>query len=116
MSKIIKEKEYLTLLAKTKNRKKRAALIDLATANEINALSELIVNILNANVPLNPKTKTRLVRYKTDLRELCKKTLSTKTKKRLLQKGGILNVILPLAISALSSLIPAIIKKVKRRK
>lgn len=115
MSKIIKEKEYLTLLAKTKNRKNRNALIDIATVSQINALSELIINILNANVPLTPKTKNRLVRYKSDLRQLCQKTLATKSRKQLLQKGGILNVILPLAISALSSLIPAIVKKFKRK-
>lgn len=115
MSKIVKEKEYLTLLAKTKNRKSRNALIDVATASQINALSELIINILNANIPLTSKTKNRLTRYKSDLRQLCRKTLSTKNRKHLLQKGGILNVILPLAISALSSLIPAIIKKIKKK-
>lgn len=115
MSKIIKEKQYVTLLAKTKNRKDRAAIIDLGTTSQINALSELIVNILNANIPLNLKNKSRLARYKSDLRRLCRNTLSTKTKKRILQQGGILNVILPLAISALSSLIPAIVNKIKRK-
>lgn len=113
-SKTLKEREYISLLAKTPNKKQRSALIDLASPTQLESILEIVQNILNSNIPLNTKNKRNLSKYKKELRQLCKKNLSTKKKKSILkQKGGILNLLLPLAVSALSSIIPAIFKRKK---
>lgn len=101
---ILKRKDYLNLLAKSKY-KRRNALIDIADKQELNSLIELLINILHGRLEL-PKSKIKsLARYKNILRQLCQKRCGIKKKRRLLkQHGGFLSTILPIAISVLSGL------------
>ena len=45
-------------------------MLDLANKNQLNALSEMILNVMERNVPIQPKTIQKLKRYKNVLQEL----------------------------------------------
>lgn len=108
----IKHKDYLTLLSKTKTSVRRQKLIDAGNNGEINAVSECIRNLIDGNVPLNKAQLKTLRRYKTILRTLAKKCGGVKDRRAILrQKGGFLATLLPIALSAVSSLIGGLFKR-----
>ena len=85
-------------------------MVDLADQNELAAISECILNVLVGNVKLGKSQKSKLTKHKNIMRLIARKNLSSKRKKSILkQKGGFLPAILPLAISALTSLVPALL-------
>lgn len=107
----IKHKEYLTLLSKTKNNSRRQKLIEAADSGEISAVSECIRNLVEGNVPLNKSQLRSLRRYKRTLRTLAKKCGGVKKKRKLLrQKGGFLSTLIPIALSAVTSLLGGLVK------
>lgn len=111
-SKALKHKDYLTLLSKAKKSKRRKLLIDLADCDEIRAISECIANVLTGNVKLKSTHKKKFQKHKSVLRYLAGKRNSTHKKKQVLQqKGGFLPQLLPLALSAVSSIVPALFGK-----
>lgn len=72
----------------------------------INCISECCLNTLKGNVPLNLKQKKTLSRHKHTLRLLADKKISIHKKRNVLvQKGGFLNILLPAALTVLTSLI-----------
>ena len=71
----------------------------------LDCVSECAKNITKGNVPLTPDQLSRLRRQKNNIRALALKKTSTKKKKRILQKGGLLGSILPPIISVLGSLL-----------
>ena len=97
---------YLQVLAKSKP-KLRKLLIDNVPANVITAICECSLNLLKGVVPLTPRQKQRLARYKTHLRALANKKVSKKRKKLYLnQKGGnLLAALLPPVLGVLGSLL-----------
>ena len=74
------------------------SIMKTASPDLIKAISEICLNVLKGNVPLRPAHKTRLSRFKHHLRKLAKKNISWKKKKTILQKGGLL----PLLIKAIA--------------
>jgi uncharacterized protein YlxP (DUF503 family) len=95
----------LTLLSKTKEKKRRNKLIDVASNNEIRAISECIMNIIQGNVPISKTQLQHLKQHKNVLRSISSKCHSMKRKRTILkQKGGFLPAIIPVALKALSSL------------
>lgn len=106
----VKHKDYLTLLSSSANNKKRREkLIDIANCGEISAVSECVNNILKGTVPLTKRQITKLRRHRHALRNLSLHNFSFNKKKSILrQKGGIIGAILPLALSALGSIIPSL--------
>jgi len=106
----LKHKEFLTLLAKTKDKKRRNKLIDAGDNNEIRAISECIMNIIQGNVPITKSQLKQLKQHKNVLRSLSKKCYSMKRKKIILkQKGGFLPALLPMALKAIGGfLLPMI--------
>lgn len=105
MSTALKRKDYLTLLGSSKGVKRRRALLDIATKQEIDAISECLLNILNGNVEIPSEKLNKLRRIKRHLRQLTNKSCSYRKRKQLLkQEGGFLPTILPIALSVLGSL------------
>ena len=94
---------YLQVLAKSKP-KLRKLLIDHVPPSVLAAICECSLNMLRGVIPLAPRQKQRLARYKTHLRALANKRVS---KKRYLKQrgGGLLNVLLPPAIGVLGNLL-----------
>ena len=72
----------------------------------ITCLSECAKNILNGNVPLTGTQKTKLRSYKTGLRTLVKKSVPSRRKRIVLQRGGFLGALLaPIAASVLGPIV-----------
>lgn len=113
MSKALKHKDFLSLLGKSKNTKRRRQLITLAAPEEIAAIQECVTNVLKGNLKISKKNQRKLLKYKNTLRKLASKSGSKASKKKLLtgQQGGFLPMLLPLAVSALSSIVPALLGK-----
>jgi hypothetical protein len=82
---------------------KRKCLINSASTDNINAISEAALNTLRGNIPLNKRQKSKLKKYKSKIRSLAKRRLSTKKRKLLLvQEGGVLPVLLAPLLSILA--------------
>ena len=94
---------YLQVMMKSKP-KLRKLLIGNAPAHVITAICECS---LKGVIPVIPHQKRRLVRYKTHLRALANKKVSTKRKKLYLyQKGGnLLTALLLPVLTVLESLL-----------
>jgi len=97
--------DYLSVLGKTKSKKKRDLLIDIATNDQVKAIEECINNILDGNVKLSKLEIDQLKKYKCLLRKHRNTKLTIKERKHLLkQRGGFLNVLLPIASGILGSI------------
>ena len=102
----LKRKDFLTLLGSAKTRKRRNSLIDYADKFDILAVCECITNALRGNIKLTPANFKRLKRHKKCMRALSNEKLSLKKRKATLkQKGGFLPLLIPAAVSAISSLL-----------
>jgi len=71
----------------------------------LDCVGECAKNIIKGNVSLTLDQLSRLRRQKNNIRALALKKTSTKKKKRILQKGGLLGSILPPIISVLGNLL-----------
>jgi hypothetical protein len=71
----------------------------------ISKVCECIKNVLNANLKIKPAHLRKLSRHKQTLRVLALKNTSLARRKKLLQKGGFLSILLPALIPALASLL-----------
>lgn len=96
--------ELLKLISKSKNSKK---IIQKAPNSVIKSLCECVLNVLHGNVPLTKKQLEHLSKHKRCLRKLSVRNIPLYEKRRILvQKGdGFLSVLLPAAVSIISSLI-----------
>lgn len=90
-------------------------MVKSASSDLIKCLCECSMNILKGNVPISPAHKRRLSRHKKDLRFLAKRGNKIQSKKRVLQKGGLLPALLaPLlgaALPAVTGLIGSLFGK-----
>lgn len=86
--------------------KLRTAIIKNADTDLIDAISECCKNVLNSATDIPPATLKRLKSAKNDIRKLSNKHQSAKTRRKLIiQKGGFLQYLLPIAISTLSAIL-----------
>lgn len=103
---ILERRDYLSLLARSRSKKRRNALIEIAETAEIRALAEILVNTLHGNLPLTEAQYKRIRKYKGVLRKLAGKRHSVRQQKNILkQKGGFLGALIPIAMTAISSLL-----------
>lgn len=106
MGEAIKHRDFLSLLSRAKNTKKRNKLIDIADPNELKAVAECFLNILNGNIKVSANQLNKMKRKKSTMRKLVGKRNSHKKRKEYIkQTGGFLPTILPLALTLLSSFI-----------
>lgn len=105
--------DFLRLLGKNaKRRKNRRALLELANRAQLRAITECIDNILAKNVPITGAQLKRLSRHKSVLRRVANERLAPHDQKRILiQSGGFLGSIIPIALSALQPLISGLFAK-----
>jgi hypothetical protein len=106
-SKAVKHKDFLSLLSKSKSKKRRDQLIDLATKNEICAIIECVYNFLKGRVKHSHDQKQKLARYKNALRKVAQHKGSVKNSKQIIkQEGGFLPALIPLALGAIGKILP----------
>lgn len=105
----MKEKSILHVLKKSKNSKFIKAILKNCDDCLIQTLSEIIHNVMNGNVQLDPKLLVKLKRYKNQLRKLhsfIRKNKLAKHRRRKFvnQVGGIWGLLAEGVLSALASL------------
>lgn len=97
----------LCALAQAKPRQVKQ-MIAVAEPNLLKTISECSFNVLQGRIPLTRTQKRRLSRYKTALRAIASRRVSTKQRKVLAQKGGFIGALLgtltPMIVSALTGL------------
>lgn len=71
----------------------------------IHSICECVRNVIKGRVPLKSNHLKCLARHKHTLRKLALKKTSLTDRKKILQKGGFLQVLLPSLISGLGSLL-----------
>lgn len=84
-----KHKRFLKAILDEANRHKRQDMLTHANAEQINALSEMTLNLLKKKIPVTPETVKKLVRHKNRLRELSKRSNSVKRRReQLIRQQG----------------------------
>ena len=93
-------------LIKTCPKALRKHLLIKFPVRSVKAICECALNLLKGNIPVSPHQKRSLAKYKTSLRKIGTKKGNLYTKKKLIiQQGGFLNILIPSALSLLTSLI-----------
>lgn len=110
MEKLEKKLDTLKLLKDCKNKIKNQ-IINKGDDDLILSLNECVINTLNGNVNLSQKDIKKLTKFKRSLRKLIRNKEIKKKKRILIQEGGFLPVILPSAITLISTLIELLRKK-----
>jgi hypothetical protein len=85
--------------------KERKKFFKTCSRDCVSKVCECIKNVLNANLKIKSSHLRKLSRHKQTLRVLASKNTSLAKRKKLLQKGGFLSILLPALIPALASLL-----------
>lgn len=111
--KVVRNADYLSLLGRTKNKRKRQQLIALADRDQVGAISEIIDNILRGTLVLNTAQQKRLRRYKTCMRELVLRSTPLQRKKQYLHtySGGFLPFLISAALPVIGNLVGSLFKR-----
>ena len=90
MERIRRQKTFLKAITSAANRIARKALTKHANKDQVNAVSEIVMNLLKNNVPVIPVTMARLRPYRQILRQIGNRAVSLKKRRQALinQKGG----------------------------
>ena len=89
MKRLRRQRPFLESVLKEANRHKRQQMIEHANADQINAVSEMVLNLLKKRIPVDAVTYGKLKRHKNALREVGKRRNSDKRRRQhLLQQTG----------------------------
>jgi len=70
MKRLLRQRNFLESVLKEANRNKRQQLLQYANADQINAVSEMVLNLLKKRIPIDAVTYGKLKRHKNVLREV----------------------------------------------
>ena len=89
MNRLRRQAPFLDSVLKQANRHKRQELLQHANADQINAVSEMVLNLLKKRIPVQSSTLRTLQGHKKVLREVAKRRNSLKRRRAyLLQQTG----------------------------
>ena len=89
MSRLIKKHwSYFQLLINTTSKQQRKQLLDTITHDQLRALTEVIVNLLQSILPIKPYHKLKLKRNRNIIRRIGDTKISSKKRKELLCRQG----------------------------
>ena len=89
MNRLRRQAPFLQGILKEANRKRRQELLTHANGDQINAVSEMVLNLLKKRIPVKPRTLQKLQRHKKVLREVGKRSNSLKRRRTyLVQQQG----------------------------
>ena len=90
MSVVKQHVPFIQSILKEANRFKRQEKIRHANKDQINALSEITLNLLKKNIPVSQRTVGKLKPHRNLLRAMSQKNASVKRRKEMLmkQRGG----------------------------
>ena len=86
MKRLRRQRPFLESILNESNRFKRQELLEHANVDQINAISEMTLNLLKKRIPVQPSTLAKLKRHKDVLRELAKRKNSLKRRRGHLKK------------------------------
>ena len=75
MKRLLRHRAFLLSILREGNRNKRQDLIQHANGEQINAVSELVLNMLKNRVPVSPLLMAKLRRHKKVLKELSRREM-----------------------------------------
>lgn len=110
LPKVAENADFLSLLMRTKNKKIRNKIFDIANRSQLDSISEIIINVLRGTLILSSVQQERLRRYKNCLRLLATKSTPLYVKRKQLRtySGGFLPALIGLAAPVISSLLGGI--------
>ena len=90
MKRVKRHLPFLKSILQEANRLKRQDLLKHANADQINALSEVVLNLLKNKIPITPPIMAKLRPHKSTLREVGRRKNSVKRRRELLigQQGS----------------------------
>ena len=90
MKRVKRHLPFLKSVLQEANRLKRQDLLKHANADQINALSEVVLNLLKNKIPITPPIMAKLRPHKNILREVGRRKNSVKRRRELLigQQGS----------------------------
>ena len=90
MKRLRRQRPFLERVLREADRRKREALLQHANADQINAISELTLNLLKCHLPVTPATVAKLRGHKEALRNIARRKLSVKRRRKELvnQRGS----------------------------
>ena len=83
MIRLRRQRPFLEAILKEANRNRRQEMLEHANADQINAVSEMVLNLLRNRIPVHPITMAELHCYKTTLREVGKRRNSVKSEENI---------------------------------
>ena len=106
MSKLVKKHwSYFKLLMST-TKGQRKVLVDTITSEQLRALVQIVVNLLEYVLPIKPSMKPQLKKHRNIIRQIGNKTISTNKKEQLLcRQSGLIVILLKSIEPALKSYI-----------
>ena len=111
MERLHRNLHHLHVLSNSKPKLSKA-LMKTCDDELVKCVCECCANVIKGHVPVSNAVKEKLKKHKTTLRFLSdKKVPLSKKRKRLIQKGGFLPLLLPAIIGAAANIIPALVKK-----
>ena len=89
-SRVKRQAAFLKSVLREADDHKRKEQFRMANGDQINAVSELALNVMKGIVPVSNQAKARLRPYANTLRQLCRRRAGIKARRQLLmkQKGG----------------------------
>ena len=105
MSAVVKRALPLLKVLVDATPKLKKAIIKHAPTDLVTAISEIVLNLIKGVIKLTAHQKKRLSRYKKELLALAKKKVPLGKKRKILvqEGGGVVSILVPLALSLLSS-------------
>ena len=100
--------EFLYHLQRVAKRKRqRDRVLQRASQEQLNLIRNICFNLCRSKIHLPPRTRKQLMRFKRDIRDLACKTKLRSTRglrRRLVQRGGFLPLVLPAILGLVSSI------------
>ena len=81
MIRLRRQRPSLEAILKEANRNRKQEMLEHANADQINAVSEMVLNLLRNRISVYPSAMAKLQRYKTTLREVGKRRNSVKRRR-----------------------------------
>jgi hypothetical protein len=104
-------KNQIDLIKAVGHPKYRKAILGCADKKLVKAICEIIFNVLQNNINISAKLKSRLIKKQGCIRKLCDKSSYAEKKKTLIQKGGFLQYLIPAVIGGIAEIISSYVSK-----
>jgi hypothetical protein len=112
---------YRILIDPKVSLKTKKSIIKLFDRNNVNSICELVLNVLNKNIPITQEAFQKLIPQAKYCRKILNRKLKIKDKKKIIlskgiQRGGFLEFIIPAILSTIGSKASTVIGNVLTKK